>query len=267
MSIVIWLDQKVDNDINTIYAKDLRALNSIESLRTYKNTEEAMTDLKEIRFDETIIIVSGRLYSELVEKFKENLLGLYTIPKIIVFTSSRADFLEFNKDYENESNNFYNFGGIATSIIQIEDFFNSKNKDINITDSILQNYENPPNSKLFDTEVAKILIDKSEKAQLTFEYIDKKEKLVLPLFFKALIENASNENIENYNKLLFNSYSKSSQRIIELLGPIQSIPNIPIEILSKYYARLYCIESDFNKEMNNDLGVNKIDKYLPFIKT
>ena len=131
MSIVIWLDQNVDNDINTIYAKDLRALNSIESLRTYKNIDEAMSDLKEIRFDETIIIVSGRLYSELVEKFKENLLGLYTIPKIIVFTSTKTSFLEFNKDYENESNNFYNFGGIATSFTQIEDFFKSKNNDIN----------------------------------------------------------------------------------------------------------------------------------------
>ena len=137
MSIVIWLDQNVDNDINTIYAKDLRAMNSIELLRTYKNIDEAMTDLKEIRFDETIIIVSGRLYSELVEKFKENLLGLYTIPKIIVFTSTKTSFLEFNKDYENESNNFYNFGGIATSFTQIEDFFKSKNKDINITESIL----------------------------------------------------------------------------------------------------------------------------------
>ena len=145
MSIVIWLDQNVDNDINTIYAKDVRALNSIESLITYKNIDEAMSDLKEIRFDETIIIVNRRLYSELVEKFKENLLGLYTIPKIIVFTSSRADFLEFNKDYENETNNFYNFGGIATSFTQIEDFFISKNKDINITESILQKYENPPN--------------------------------------------------------------------------------------------------------------------------
>ena len=105
-------------------------MNSIEILRTYKNTDEAVTYLKEIRFDETIIIVSGRLYSELVEKFKENLLGLYIIPKIIVFTSTKTSFLEFNKDYENESNNFYNFGGIATSFTQIEDFFISKNKEL-----------------------------------------------------------------------------------------------------------------------------------------
>ena len=214
MSIVIWLDQKIDKGINPLYAKDLSAMNSIKFLRLCKNTENAMAYLKEIKFDETIIIVSGRLYSELVEKLKENLLGLYTIPKIIVFTSTKTSFLEFNKDYENETNNFYNFGGIATSFTQIEDFFISKNKDINITDSILQKYENLPNSKLFDSEIVKILIDKSEEAQLTFEYIDKKEKLVLPLFFKALIENASNENIEKYNKLLYNSYSKSSQRII-----------------------------------------------------
>ena len=119
MSIVIWLDQNVDKDINTIYAKDLRALNTIKYLRTYKNIEDAVTNLRKIKFDETIIIVSGRLYSEFVEKFKENLLGLYTIPKIIVFTSTKTSFLEFNKDYENETNNFYNFLGIATSYTQI----------------------------------------------------------------------------------------------------------------------------------------------------
>ena len=53
---------------------------------------------------------------------------------------------------------------------------------------------------MFHQEIGKILFNKSEEAQLTFEYIDKKEKLVLPLFFKALIDNASNENIEKYNK-------------------------------------------------------------------
>ena len=122
MSIVIWIDQNCDNFINIGYAKELRAINSVKSLKLFKNIEEAITYLKEIRFDETIIIVSGRLYAELVEKFKENLLEIYTIPKIIVFTSTKTHFLEFNEDYENETNNFYNFGGIATSFTQIEDF-------------------------------------------------------------------------------------------------------------------------------------------------
>ena len=191
MSKVLWIDQNVDNYINIGYAKELRAINSVKFLKLFKNTEEAITYLKEIRFDETVIIVSGRLYAELVEKFKENLLEIYTIPKIIVFTSSRNKFIEFNKDYENENNKFYNFGGIAIAFKQIEDFFNSENKNIISNEPNLKNFESPSNYKPYDTEIGKILFNKSEEAQLTFEYIDKKEKLVLPLFFKALIDNAS----------------------------------------------------------------------------
>ena len=151
MSTVIWIDQNVYNSINNIYAKELRAIKSIEFLELFKNTKEALTYLKKIRFDETIIIVSGRLYSELVEKFKENLLEINTIPKIIVFTSSRSKFIEFNQDYENENNRFYNFGGIASSFKQIEDFFKSKNENIISNKSNVKTIENPSNSKLFST--------------------------------------------------------------------------------------------------------------------
>lgn len=43
--------------------------------------------------------------------------------------------------------------------------------------------------------------------------------------------------------------------------------NIPVEILSKYYAKLFSAETVFNKDLNQDLSLNKINKYLPFIKT
>ena len=42
--------------------------------------------------------------------------------------------------------------------------------------------------------------------------------------------------------------------------------NIPIEILSKYYARLYTIESDFYRNLNRDLGLNRMNNYLPYIQ-
>ena len=166
MSKVIWIDQNVDNSENAGCAERLRAIKSIESLKLFKNTDEAITELKKIRFDETIIIVSGRLYFELVEKFKENLLEIYTIPKIIVFTTSK--FIEFNKDYENENNRFYNFGGIATTFTKIVDFFNSKNKNIISNEPNSQDFKNPLNFKLFDTEIGNILFNKSEEAPLTF---------------------------------------------------------------------------------------------------
>ena len=47
---------------------------------------------------------------------------------------------------------------------------------------------------------------------------------------------------------------------------------IPIELISKYYARLYCFESDdedlpnFYSDLNKDLRNNKTEKYLPYIK-
>ena len=74
------------------------------------------------------------------------------------------------------------------------------------------------------------MLNISDGSQLTFEYIDKKEKLLLPLFFKALIDNASNDNMGKYKNLLYNTYSKNSDRIKDLLGPIESISNIPLEI-------------------------------------
>ena len=40
-----------------------------------------------------------------------------------------------------------------------------------------------------------------------------------------------------------------------------------MEILSKYYARLFTIYSDFHKDLNQDLRLNKKEKYLPYIKT
>ena len=92
------------------------------------------------------------------------------------------------------------------------------------------------------------------------------EKLTLPIFFKSLIDNASINNMDEYTNLLYNSYSKDNDNLKKLLGSIKSIINIPIELLSKYYARLYTIESDFYKNINKDLGLNKKEKYLSFIK-
>ena len=66
--------------------------------------------------------------------------------------------------------------------------------------------------------------------------------------------------------LHWNPYSKDNDELKKLLGSIKTMRNIPIEILSKYYARLYSIDSNFYKDINKDLGLNKIEKYLSFIK-
>ena len=234
MPNVIWIDPNIDNEENTKYIKELQDINCF-NIRYFKNVMDAITLIKSIRFIETNIIISGSLYSEFVEKFKENIKDIFIIPKIIIFTLNKEKFLE---NYQNiNSNSFFNLGGIQTSFKKIKEFLFT-----------------PVNKK-----------DIEEENQLTFEYIDCKEKLVLPLFYKTLIDLTPKDNVEKYTEYLYNKYS-TNEEINNLLKSILNIPDIPLELLSKYYTRLYTIQSQFYYDINKELRENKKDNYLSFIK-
>ena len=240
-SIVIWIDANIiDNKENISYIKELKSIGSIR-LKLSKDVDKAIKYLKTIDFHETKVIVSGRLYPEFVKSFKENIIDICVAPKIIVFTRNKQKFLEYNKDYLDEDNVFYSSGGVTTSFKEI--------KKLLLNECILNKLDNP------------------DDTILTFEYIDSIEKLTLPLFFKALIDNTSNQDLQKYTYLLYETYSKEKEKIKKLLGSIVSLPTIPIEILSKYYAKLYTADSNFYRDINKDLGLNKKDKYLKYIKT
>jgi len=239
MSYIIWIDENIDNEENTQYLKELESIGLLR-IRLFKEVDQAINHLKYIEFQETKVIICGKLYSEFVKKFKENILYMCVAPKIIVFTKNKENFIKYNKEFLNINNIFYTFGGIAITFDEVKKFL--KNEII------------PQKKKKLDD------------IQLTFEYIDSIEKLILPLFFKSLIENVSIDNIEETTNLLYTTYSKDSHELKILLGSIKSMINIPIEILSKYYVRLYTAESNFYKDINEDLKLNQKEKYLSFIK-
>ena len=236
---IIWIDENIDNEENIQYRKELESIGLLIN-KLFKGIDEAINHMKSIKFQETIVIISDRLYSEFVEKFKENIKDMCVAPKIIVFTKNKDNFKN-NKEYKNNISLFYKFGGIAITLDEIKKFIKN--------------------------EIISQEMEKSDEIQLTFEYIDSIEKLELPLFFKTLIDNVSNDNMEEVTNSLYNNYSKDKNELKKLLGSIKSMRDIPIEILSKYYARLYTIESNFYKDINKDLGLNKREKYLSFIKT
>ena len=238
---VIWIDGNIDNKENAEYLKDIKSNNSL-IIETFKNTDDAIKYMKKLLFQETKVILSGRLYSKFIKDFKENLKEIFVVPKIIVFTGNKEKFIGYNKEYLNSENIFYSFGGIATSFIEIKEFLK----------------DDFSNSSINNLEI-------SNEKQLIFEYLDDKNKLMLPLFYKSFLDNTSIEKINEYTNYLYNYYSNNNI-INKLLGPIKSVTNIPIEILSKYYARLYTIISDFYKDINIDLRLNKIEKHLPYIK-
>ena len=262
---IIWVDLEVYNAENLVYVKELEKL-GYNQMRLFEKVTDSIYYLKSILFEETKIIVSGRLFSEFINSFKANLKDICFIPKIIIFTRIEKRFLGYNQDYEKDENKFYIFGGIATSIDEIKDFLAKKN-DININDNLFSQKDSNNNIISLNNFDEKNEIKNDSDIQFTFEYIDSKEKIFLPMFFKVLIDKIKNENMEEYIKSLYNIYSKENSEIKELLEQILIMKNIAIEILCKYYARIYTFESNFYKDINKDLRMNDKDKYLPYIKT
>ena len=233
---VIWIDSNIDKAENTAYVNELNQIGSIK-LRLFKEVDKAIKHMKMIDFKETKLIVNDNSYSEFVQKFKENIIDMCIAPKIIIFTRNKEEFIEKNKDYNKDI--FYSYGGIAISFEEIKNFLKKENKiKINSDDDIL----------------------------LTFEYIDNINKLALPMFFKTLIDIQSINNMEKYTNKLYEKYCNEKEELKELLGSIKEIYNIPIEILCKYYAKLYTADSNFYRDINKDLGLNKKEEYLSYIK-
>ena len=242
-SNLIWIDTNIDNKENSEYKQILTSINSIR-LKTFKNIELAIKFMKEIEYQETKIIISGRLYAEFITKFKENITSMRIVPKIIVFTGDKNKFLEFNKDYEKDYNSFYSHFGIATSFKEIKQFLQN-------------NYLNKSDKKP---------INSYDNTEFIFEYLDSIEKINFPLIFMSMIDNISLDDIDQYNNYLYNTFSKENDKIKNLLEQLKLIPNIPIEILAKFYVRFYTADSNFLKNINSDLRKNIKEKYLPFVK-
>ena len=175
ISNVIWIEPNINSKENINYLKELLSFHYLK-IRSFTNVEEAINLIKSIRFEETNIIINISLFKQFIDKFKENIKDIYVIPKIIIFSKNKNKLIN-----EKINNSFYNLGGIKTSF-----------------DEIIQFIINP----------VKIKRNLEEENQLTFEYIDCKEKLVLPMFFKSMIELTPKDNIDNFTELIYNKYSK-----------------------------------------------------------
>ena len=244
MKTIIWLDPSLDmDDENKIYFKEL---NETENSKIYrlKTVKEGIAQINEIIFDETIIIVSGKLFKEFIIEFKKNLNNLCFVPNIIIFTANKNQFLlSLDNTFHNFiGDKFYNSGGVETDFTKVKEFI-----------------QNPKGNK-------KVILKRDSEEQFNFDYIDTIEKLELPLFYKYLIEFTEGDNNQFLN-FLKEKYYNQSREIRNFLDSIASIPELPIQLLAKYYSRIYTDdESKFYKDLNDDLRNNLRGIYLPYIK-
>ena len=263
---LVWIDPKYENEENQSYIHNMKSL-GFSNIKTFANTEEGINYIKNIQFESTKIILSGWLYIEFIKQFKESMKNLCIIPKIAIFTGNKNKFLEYNKTHKDNmeilNNNFFVYGGINESYEQIKEFL--MNKKINEGAQLININEDDEIKSTLGTIHNKENLTDNKNIQLTFEYIDCIEKLELPLLYQSLINLTKIDNIEKYNKYLYSNYSKENN-LIELLNDINKVSNIPIELLCKYYIRLYTMDSNFYKDINYNLRNRKKENYLPFIR-
>ena len=209
-------------------------------------------NLKVIWFDENIKEDENQDY---LNKLKIN------IPYTYIFTSVHYREVLLNKSPDDEhilsydtmisvNNGFYNPGGV----------FDDYGKLIESMKLLMNKID------------SKIIIKPREKEKfdyegvLTFEYLEKEEDLLAPALYKDII---TNEKITEEDYKRFHKYilSFNNDQLKQLIKNLDLFRNIPFEILSKYWARCYTIESDFFRILNNELMKSLLKyNYKTFIK-
>ena len=278
--------------IDTLDEKNRDELASMDSInfKHFDDINKAISFLKLITFSDPKIIINSNLFHEFVEKLPENKSDLKCTPKIIIFTKEKQYFIDNNENYIKNNDNCYIFLGIATTFEEIkemlDDNYMPQKIDFKPKVKITANIVEPkvkitanivePKVKMAANIIPKPIIEIklkpdienfSNDIQLTFEYIDNKNKLLLPLYFKAIIDKTLLDDGKKFIYFLDRKYSKNNYKLKVILDFLKSKSVVPIDILSKKFVELYTIESDFYKDLNKDLRLNKAKEYLPYIKT
>ena len=274
---IFWIDPNVDNKENQTYLTLLKKhyiekkadieedkkhldLNPEDAktkvypyhIHQFKNVESAVEDIKTIKFKETIIIVSGRLFNDLVRLLQKNLNSIYVIPKIIVFTTQKKNY-PFPKEVPNDL--FYTYEGSKTSFEEIKSFIDTQ------LEKIEAYFQKGANAAIQRNPIGDKLI---------FEKIGDLNSSPLPEFYQKFLEETDSINNTEFIQYMYNNYNKE-QSYKEMLSQMIDIPDIPVELLSKYYIRMYTSAGgNYYKYMKFDLlGDDEKIKliYLPYIKT
>ena len=105
MSKIIWIDRNIYNEENLGYVKELEEL-GYKKLRLFETVTEAFDYMNSFLFEETKIIVSGRLFNEFINTFKENINDICLFLKILYSQEKKKDFLDIIKIFKKLKINF-----------------------------------------------------------------------------------------------------------------------------------------------------------------
>ena len=254
-NVIIWIDENYNNKENDFYYKLLSSNKKLIIYR-FNNVNSAFKFIcfkEEFKFKEIFIIVSGSLFPIYYKEFKSIIKDIIFLPICCIFTS-------FNKEREirlhkikikGVNDPFYNKEGVKKNFIDCIQafekytlFYNSKlSKDFD--DNILGSYE----------------------GCFTFEQIFSRNQLVFPFLFNEIME-GENNIISHIDIISINNYIQNNfihKKIQKYLIPMIYIEKLPIEILSKFFVRIYTEEILFYYSLNQSL-MRKENTYDIFVK-
>ena len=236
---LLWLDKEVNNDENKQYQDLVKKIKQIK-LDVFTEIKDCIEKLKEIKFDKTFVLISGSLANNFLKEIEKNINEFYVLPVIMIFTSFRkTDIIKEN--IFNLNSQLFDINLIFTQFDDIKKQL--KNKDLYSPQNI---------------EKKEI---KSEE-NFFFEYINKPENLIFPIYYRDYIAYPTKNEITEFNKFLLDNY----YQLQSLIGQLLVKKEIPCEILLKYWLRAYTLNTNFYKEMNKCLIGNNGENYETYIK-
>ena len=242
---ILWIDEKINNIENNAYCYLLKA-----SFCNFKGYNDLLDEVFEFfygggEFEIIYVIVSGRFFGKYIQKIKDNINKIINMPYTYIFTSKNFKKVLLKELPDNEHILSYD------TMIEIkDDFFNPGGVYDNFA-ALLHELKNKKLSSNILKEPRR-LNKINYEGLFTFEYLKNEEDLLAPALYKDIITNEeiTEKECENfYNHIL----SFNHIELNNLIKKLCLFKNIPFEILSKYWDRLYTIESYFYKVLNNNL--------------
>ena len=236
----IWIDQRIDLDgfLNDYY----KVFKNNECLR-YNNVDTVIRILiedKSLVFRETIIIISGRLFHEFYKKFNHNINEIKIAPIVVVFCIEKEKFIDNLRFNDININKFsFNESFVFTQTTELSNFINGI---------------------------------KEEKEDINFDEVRNIYELIIPCYYPYLIEDVTQTEINFYNQnIIYNYHEEKKETENRIKTMIKSLKRSNFDykaLISKYWLRIYTIQSTFFSQMNKTLREqkeNRID-YEPLIK-
>ena len=255
---IIWLDKNVYNDENKLtyksYQKKLEKFNFL----CFKSVSDLISFIKNnlnyFEFRLFYIVVSGKLAEEFYNEYVKITEKYNIIAASIVYCYKQ----KYHEKKPYFKDKFLNSGGITCNFDYVVKYI--LNDECN-WDNIHQTYK-------------KYIPEKPNYGDV-FMYMNtsKEYELALPILIGNTINSSLIEKgeIKKFQELLLSRYSNSyTKKDIQLIKPSgNKNMDIPLHILSKFFAKFYTSQSidgnNFYSKLNLDLTNNKFDEYHPFI--